>query len=280
MCQIVGVARSSFYYWRATAPDRAARDAADAALAVRIRAVQADYDGTYGAPRITAQLHDEGLAVNHKRVARVMRRHRIQGLRLRRRVQTTIPDPAATKAPDLVGRNFTAAAVNQRYVGDITYLPVGERGFLYLATVIDLHSRRLVGWALADHMRTDLVVDALHAARRTRGSLTGAVFHSDHGAQYTSSEFARACHAHGIRRSMGHIGSSYDNALAESFFATLKRELPAARTGWDTESQARQHLFRWIAFYNHRRRHSAIGYLSPTDYETRTRSTTPKNLAA
>jgi transposase InsO family protein len=183
LCQIVKVARSSYYYWRSTAPDRAAREAADAALAVRIRAVRAAHDGTYGAPRITAELHDIGVAVNRKKVARVMRRYRIQGLRLRRRVQTTIPDPAATKAPDLIRRDFTAPAINQRYVGDITYLPVGERGFLYLATVIDLHSRRLAGWAIADHMRTDLVVDALTAAARTRGSLAGAIFHSDHGAQ-------------------------------------------------------------------------------------------------
>jgi transposase InsO family protein len=180
LCHMIGVARSSFYYWRASAPARAAREAADAALAARIRAVRADHDGTYGAPRITAELHDHGVPVNHKRVARVMRRHRIQGLRLRRRVRTTIPDPTATKAPDLIGRDFTAAAPNLRYVGDITYLPVGERGFLYLATVIDLHSRRLTGWAIADHMRTDLVIDALHAAERTRGSLAGAIFHSDY----------------------------------------------------------------------------------------------------
>jgi transposase InsO family protein len=160
LCQILRIARSSFYYWKATAAARAAREAADAALAVRIRAVQAVTDRTYGAPRITAELRDDGLAINHKKVARVMRRHRIQGLRLRRRVQTTIADPAAAKAPDLIGRDFTAEAVNQRYVGDITYLPVGERGFLYLATVIDLHSRRLTGWAIADHMRTELVTDA------------------------------------------------------------------------------------------------------------------------
>ena len=147
LCRIVDVARSSYYYWRATAPERAARDAADAALAVRIRAVRAAHDGTYGAPRVTAELREDGLAVNRKRVARVMRRYRILGLRLRRRVPTTIPDPAAVKAPDLIGRDFTAAAVNQRYVGDITYLPVGERGFLYLATMIDLYSRRLVGWS-------------------------------------------------------------------------------------------------------------------------------------
>jgi hypothetical protein len=142
LCQIVKVARSSYYYWRSTALDRAARDAADAALAVRIRAVRAAHDGTYGAPRITAELHDNGVLVNHKKVARVMRRYRIQGLRLRRRVQTTIADPSAVKAPDLIGRDFTAGAVNQRYVGDITYLPVGERGFLYLATVTPRARRR------------------------------------------------------------------------------------------------------------------------------------------
>ena len=193
LCRILGIARSSFYYWKATAPDRAARDAADTALAVRIRAVRAEHDGTYGAPRITAELHDDDLVVNHKKVARVMRRHHIRGLRLRRRVQTTIPDPAAVKAPDLIGRDFTAPAVNQRYVGDITYLPVGEREFLYLATVIDLHSRRLAGWAIADHMRTDLVVDALTAAQRTRGSLDGAIFHTDHGAQLEFKGSSQRC---------------------------------------------------------------------------------------
>ena len=183
LCQIIEVSRSSYYYWRSAATARAARDAADVALAGRIRAVPAAHDGTYGAPRITAELRDAGLPVNRKRVARVMRRFGVQGLRLRRRTRTTVPDPTAAKAPDLVGRDFTAPAVNQRYVGDITYLPVGDRGFLYLATVIDLHSRRLAGWAIADHMRTDLVIDALHAAQRTRGNLHGAIMHTDHGAQ-------------------------------------------------------------------------------------------------
>ena len=154
LCTIIGIARSSFYYWKATAGDRAARDAADKALAVRIRQVHADSDGTYGVPRVTADLHDNGLPVNHKRVARLMRRFGVQGLRLRRRVQTTIADPAASKAPDLIDRDFTAPTVNQRYVGDITYLPVGERGFLYLATVIDLHSRLLAGWAIAEQLRS------------------------------------------------------------------------------------------------------------------------------
>jgi hypothetical protein len=143
LCTIIGLARSSYCYWKATADDRAARDAVDRALAGQIRRVHAGSDGTDGAPRITAELNDTGQRVNHKRVARVMRRFGVQGLRLRRRVQTTIADPAASKAPDLIGRDFSAPAVNQRYLGDITYLPVGERGFLYLATVIDLHSRRL-----------------------------------------------------------------------------------------------------------------------------------------
>jgi transposase InsO family protein len=198
LCQILKIARSSFYYWRSTAETRAARDAADAALAARIRVVHAAHDGTYGAPRIAAELHDDGQRVNRKKVARVMRRYRIQGLRLRRRVISTIADPTAAKAPDLIGRDFTAAQINRRYVGDITYLPVGERGFLYLATVIDLHSRRLAGWAIADHMRTDLVIDALDAAGRTRDSLDGAIMHTDHG----------AIHIEGLRRRLHHGGSA------------------------------------------------------------------------
>lgn len=277
LCQAVGVARSSFYYWRSTAAARAARDAADVALAGRIRAVHAAHDGTYGAPRITAELRDNGLPVNHKRVARVMRRFGVQGLRLRRRVRTTVPDPAAAKAPDLIGRDFTAAAPNQRYVGDITYIPVGERGFLYLATVIDLHSRRLAGWAIADHMRTDLVVDALHAAQRTRGSLAGAIMHTDHGAQYTSRAFAAACTAAGVRQSMSAVGSSADNAAAESFNATFKRETLQGRRAFTDEREARLTSFRWLHRYNTVRRHSRLGQRSPITYE-RSR-TTPVTLA-
>jgi transposase InsO family protein len=273
LCQILNIARSSFYYWRSTAADRAARDAADAALAVRIRLVHARHDGTYGAPRVTAELSERGERVNHKKVARVMRRYRIQGLRLRRRVSTTIADPAAAKAPDLIGRDFTAEAVNQRYVGDITYLPVGERGFLYLATVIDLHSRRLAGWAIADHMRTDLVIDALTAAQRTRGSLHGAIMHTDHGAQYTSKAFAEACRAAGIRQSMSAVGSSADNALAESFNATFKRETLQGRRAFGDEREARLTSFRWLHRYNTIRRHSRLGQQSPITYENRIRTT-------
>ncbi len=278
LCRILKLARSSYYYWRSTEAARAARDAADVALVGQIRAVHAPHDGTYGAPRITAELQDKGLAVNHKRVARVMRRFGVQGLRLRRRVTTTVADPAATKAPDLIGRDFTAPAVNQRYVGDITYLPVGERGFLYLATVIDLHSRRLAGWAIADHMRTELVIDALNAAQRTRGSLQGALFHSDHGAQYTSRAFAAACAAARVRQSMSAVGSSADNALAESFNATFKRETLPGRRAFTDERQARLDSFRWLHRYNTVRRHSRLGHQSPITYEN-TRAT-PTIVAA
>jgi transposase InsO family protein len=277
LCQIIGVARSSFYYWRSTTVDRAARDAADRALAGQITAVHTAFDGTYGAPRITAELSENGPPVNRKRVARVMRRFGIRGLRLRRRTRTTIPDPAAAKAPDLIGRDFTAPAVNRRYVGDITYLPVGDRGFLYLATVIDLHSRRLAGWAIAEHMRTELVLDALHAARRTRGSLDGAILHTDHGAQYTSRAFAAACVAAGVRQSMSAVGSSADNAAAESFNATFKRETLQGRRAFTDEREARLASFRWLHRYNTVRRHSRLGHRSPIAYEN-TR-TTPTTLA-
>jgi transposase InsO family protein len=187
LCALVEVARSSFYAWLAGEPRRQQRRVADAELAERIRTIH-DQDRALGAPRITAELNDGAARdrrVNHKRVARVMREHHIAGLRLRRRVRTTIPEPADQKVPDLLRRDFTAAAPNQRYVGDITYLPLADGSNLYLATVIDCYSRRLTGWAIAEHMRTDLVTDALGAARDMRGSLAGAIFHTDHGAQYT-----------------------------------------------------------------------------------------------
>jgi len=185
LCQVIGVARSSYYHWRTTAPDRAARAAADGRLAARIRTVHRASAGTYGVPRITAELRETGHPVNRKRVARVMRQIGLAGLRLRRRHRTTLGDPSAAKASDLIGRDFTAQRPNTRYVGDITYLPIADGTFRYLATVMDLCSRRLVGWAIADHMRTELVLEALAAAKRTRTSLAGAVFHSDHGVNTT-----------------------------------------------------------------------------------------------
>jgi transposase InsO family protein len=183
LCELVELERSSFYAWTAAAPARAARATADTDLASRIRAVH-EQDNTYGAPRITAELNDgagPGARVNRKRVARVMREHRIRGYTKRRRVRTTIPEPSEQKVPDLLKRDFTAPRPNQRYVGDITYLPLADGSNRYLATVIDCHSRLLAGWAIADHMRTELVEDALKAAQATRGSLAGAIFHSDHG---------------------------------------------------------------------------------------------------
>jgi transposase InsO family protein len=252
LCQVIGIARSSFYHWKAAAPDRAVRAAEDGRLASRIRTIHRDSAGTYGVPRVTAELREAGHPVNHKRVARVMRGIGLAGLRLRRRHRTTVADQAVSKAPDLIGRDFTAQTLNTRYVGDITYLPIAGGTFHYLATVMDLCSRRLVGWAIADHMRTELVLDALHAAQRTRGSLAGAVFHSDHGAQYSSRAFGDACREAGVTRSMGAVGSSADNAAAESFNATLKRETLQGRRAFTDERDARLTVFRWLHRYNTR----------------------------
>ncbi|MFJ3966146.1 IS3 family transposase [Streptomyces sp. NPDC090036] len=274
LCDILGLARSSFYYWRRTAAARTARQVLEAGLAARIRKAHQDSDGTHGAPRITAELRDEGgPAVNHKRVARVMRTIGLEGVRLRRRHRTTLADQAAAKAPDLIGRDFTATEVNTKYVGDITYLPVSGSKPLYLATVIDLVSRRLAGWAIADHMRTELVTDALAAAERTRGSLAGAVMHTDHGSQYTRRAFAEICRSAGVRQSMGAVGSSADNAAAESFNAAFKRETLKGRKAWSSEREARLDAFRWLTRYNTRRRHSRLGQRSPIAYENDLRPT-------
>ncbi len=267
LCSVLDIARSSFYHWVKAAPGRAARVAAEDELAARIRTVHQDSDGTYGSPRVTAELRENGEHVNHKRVERPMRRRRIVGIRLRKKHRTTIADPAAAKAPDLIGRDFTAEYPNTKYVGDITYLPVSGAKPLYLATVIDLCSRRLAGWAIADHMRAELVIDALAAAERTRGSLAGAIFHADHGAQYTSRAFAEACRSAGVHRSMSAVGSSADNAAAESFNASLKRETPKGARAWPSAHQTRLDTFRWAGRYNTRRRHSRLGQQSPIAYE-------------
>lgn len=277
LCQVVEVSRSSYYAWRDAAEARAERAAADDQLAGRIRAVHA-VDKTYGAPRVTAELNDGAAPqqrVNHKRVARVMREHHIAGVRLRRRVKTTIPEPSHAKVPDLLKRDFTAEAPNLKYVGDITYLPIGDGTNLYLATVIDCCSRRLAGWAIADHMRTDLVADALTDAAATRGSLAGAIFHADHGAQYTSQDYATLCKRLGVTLSLGAVGSSADNALAESFNATLKREILQGAAAWPDEATCRRDIFRWATRYNTRRRHSYCGHQSPNTYEHHLTATLP-----
>ena len=204
-----------------------------------------------------------------------MRAHGIRGYRRRRTVRTTISEPADQKVADLLERDFTAPAPNLRYVGDITYLPLTDGGNLYLATVIDCYSRRLVGWSIADHMRTELVEDALKAAARTRGSLRGAVFHSDHGAQYSSKDFAALCHRLGVTQSMGAVGTSADNSLAEAFNATVKREVLQDQNSWPDEAACRRQVFRWLVRYNTRRRHSWCRYQSPVAYETDTAATLP-----
>jgi transposase InsO family protein len=277
LCVLVEIERSSYYAWKAGAPAREERARADAALAKRIRVVHNE-DGTQGAPRITAELNDGVPAdqrVNHKRVARVMREHGIAGYRRRRRVRTTIPEPADQKVPDLLKRDFTAEAPNRRYVGDITYLPLADGQNLYLATVIDCYSRRLAGWAIADHMRTELVEDALKNAKTTRGSLAGAIFHSDHGSVYTSKDFARLCTSLGVAQSMGAVGTSADNSLAESFNATLKREVLQDANTWSDEVSCRRQVFGWLVRYSTRRRHSWCRYQSPIAYETGHAATLP-----
>lgn len=277
LCELVEVERSSYYAWKAAAPARAQRAAADAGLEARIRKVH-EADNTVGAPRVTAELNDgvpQGDRVNHKRVARVMRAAGIAGYVKKRRVRTTIPEQTKAKVPDLLGRDFTAAAPNRRYVGDITYLPLADGTNLYLATVIDCYSRRLAGWALADHMRTTLVGDALKAAAATRGSLTGAIFHADHGSVYTSKDYARLCTDLGVTQSMGAVGSSADNALAESFNAALKREVLQDQHSWPDEATCRRQVFKWLTRYNTKRRHSWCRYQSPITYEARRAATLP-----
>lgn len=250
-----------------------ARQEADALLAERIRMIQsreAGGDPAYGAPRVTAELN-EGVnswqRVNRKRVARVMREHQLAGVRLRRRVRTTVPERSDQKVSDLVKRDFTANEPNRKYVGDITYLPLAEGSNLYLATVIDCASRKIAGWAVAGHMRVELIEDALKDAARTRGTLKGAVFHSDHGSVYTSKPYAKLCKKLKVKQSRGAVGSSADNALAESFNAALKREILRGQRVFLDEESCRQEVFRWVTRYNTVRRHSYCGNVSPNVYE-------------
>jgi transposase InsO family protein len=269
LCEVLEVNRSSYYKWRAGREARTARQRAGQRLAARIREVHAESGGAYGSPRVTAELKETGLHVNEKRVARVMRTFAITGIRLRRRVRTTLPDPAASQVPDLFRRDFTAAEPGLKYMGDITYLPLAEGEFLYLATVLDCFSRKVVGWSIADHMRTSLVADALHMAARARGGLDGSVFHSDHGVQYGSRAFADLCDQLKVTRSMGAIGSSADNAACESFHASLKRETLQGARDYGGPADCRNKVFAWLTRYNTRRRHSANGHLSPNEYERR-----------
>ncbi|PPK66184.1 IS3 family transposase [Actinokineospora auranticolor] len=264
LCRVLGVRRPGFYEWLAAAPARAERVAADEGLAAEIAEVHAGHRGAYGRPRIVVALRRRGLEVNHKRVGRVMRERGIAGLTRRRRRSLTRPDIAVASVPDLISRDFTAPAPGRRLVGDITYLPTRE-GWLYLATVIDLHTREVIGHAMADHTRAELVRDALDLAASRGLTDDGAIFHADRGTQYSSGLFRRALACHGIRPSAGRAGSCYDNAVAESFFATLKTEI--GTTVWDTRDDARRDVFAYLGYYNHDRLHSTLDYRTP--HETR-----------
>lgn len=262
-CRVLEVSPSGYYAWRVRPPSARARR--DGELLERILAIHADSRGTYGAPRVQAELRAQGVSISRKRVARLMRQAGLRGVSRRRFVVTTVRDKDAEPAPDLVQRNFEAAGPNQLWVADITYIPTGT-GFLYLAVVLDAWSRRVVGWAMATHLRTELVLEALEMAVRQRQP-HGVIHHSDQGCQYTSIAFGKRCRESGVRPSMGSVGDAYDNALCESFFATLECEL-LARRRFATQTEARMAVFDFVeGFYNPRRRHSALGYLSPLEYE-------------
>jgi putative transposase len=263
MCRLLGVSTSGYYAWRDRQPSR--RDVEDTALLHRIREIHAASYGTYGAPRVHAELRDQGIHVGRKRIARLMRRAGIAGISRRRRVRTTIRDDRARPAPDLVERDFSAGEPDRLWVADITYVP-SRMGFLYLAVVLDAFSRRIVGWAMATHLRTELVLEALNMALSQRRP-ESVIHHSDQGSQYTSIAFGQRCQAMGVRPSMGSVGDAYDNAMCESFFATLECEL-IDRSRFRNPDEARAAVFRFIeGWYNPRRRHSALGYLSPINYE-------------
>lgn len=267
MAGLLGVSRSGYYAWRGRGASARAR--ADERLQVEIAAAHAASRGTYGAPRIRAELAARGCRTSRKRVARLMRALAIRGVSRRRRVRTTIRDGAARPAPDLVDRNFVATALDQLWVADITYIPTRSR-MLHLAVVLDACSRRVVGWAMALHARATLVLEALDMALEQRRPGT-VIHHSDQGCQYTSVAFGRRCRAAGVRPSMGSVGDCYDNAMAESFFATLECEL-LDRMRFPNPKTAGEEIFEFIeAWYNPHRRHSALGYLSPVDFEQQLR---------
>jgi putative transposase len=266
-CALLTVSRSAFYAWAKQRPSPRARE--DTLLGERIGRIHTESRGTYGAPRVHHQLRRDGIVCGKKRVARLMVMHGLAGRCRRQWKRTTMADPEAQMtAPDLVKRAFQPSGqeINRIWVGDITYLRTWE-GWSYLATVIDLASRRVVGFAVADHMRTSLVCDALRMALGTRQPAPGLIFHSDRGSQYTSREFTTLLAASGLHQSLSRAGQCWDNAVAESFFGTLKTEL-VYRQPWPTRTAARRAIFEFIeVFYNRRRLHSSLGYHSPAEYE-------------
>jgi transposase InsO family protein len=264
-CRLLEVSKSAYYERRRGVPS--ARNVTDADLLEKIRAIHTESKGTYGAPRVHKELLHRHVPCGKRRVTRLMRAAGLEGRCKRRWRTTTVADPDAAAALDLIQRHFgPCLEMDRRYVGDITYLSTWE-GWAYLATVIDLASRKVVGWALADHMRTELVTDALSMAFAKRSPEPGVIFHSDRGRQYTSRDFAELARANGIVLSVGRKGECWDNAVAESFFATIKRELIETRS-WPTRAGLRRAIFEYIeGWYNTRRLHSTLGYLSPAQYE-------------
>jgi len=266
MARVLGVSPSGYYAWRIR--PASARATADAALATRIATSHANSRGTYGERRIEGDLLELGIHIGRKRIARLMRAQGLAGVSRRKSTRTTRRDPNARPAPDLVDRDFTAPGPDQLWVADITYIPTWA-GFLYLAVVLDAWSRRIVGWAMATHLRTELVLDALNMALTQRRP-SNVIHHSDQGCQYTSYAFGRRCQTMGVRPSMGSVGDAYDNAMCESFFATLECELLDRET-FATPAAAEPIVFEYIeGWYNSHRRHSALGYQSPINYERST----------
>jgi len=265
MCRVLNASTSGYYAWCKRQPS--ARTQADQKLSKRIHEIHEKSKGTYGAPRIHAELADvDELYVGRKRVARLMRTEGLQGVSRRKAPRTTQRKPGARPAPDLVQRNFSAEAPNCLWVADITYIATWT-GWLYLAVVVDAWSRKVVGWAMSTHLQTALVMDALRMAIQQRHP-EKVIHHSDQGSQYTSLAFGQRCRDVGVRPSMGSVGDCFDNALCESFFATLECELLDRHT-FQTQTEARLAVFEFIeGWYNPHRRHSAIDYLSPNRYET------------
>jgi putative transposase len=265
LCRVLDVSASGYYAWRTRA--RSARAQEDARLTDQIRRIHTRSRGTYGAPRIHADLAATGTRVGRKRVARLMRAAGLRGVSRRKRIVTTVRQADARPAPDLVQRVFTAARPNQLWVADITYIATWS-GFLYLAVVLEAWSRRIVGWAMETDLRTSLVLAALDMAVRQRQP-RAVIHHSDQGCQYTAVAFGQRCREAGVRPSMGSVGDCYDNALCESFFATLECEL-LDRSSFRTPAEARLAVFEFIeGWYNPQRRHSALGYESPLAFERR-----------
>ena len=263
LCRVLRVSRSGYYAWRDRR--RSKRSVEDSALTGKIREIHERSRRTYGYPRVHAELKSFGIECGRRRVARLMREAGLRGCMRGKRRSTTRRDQSATAAPDLVDRRFLAASPDRLWLADITYVPTRE-GFLYLAFILDACSRRVVGWAMATHLRVELVVDALRMALWRRNSPSGVIHHSDRGTQYTALSFGERLEEAGIFPSMGRAGSALDNAMAESFVSTLKAEM-GVRV-FATREAARMAIFDYIeGFYNVSRRHSSIGYMSPSDYE-------------